>query len=60
MRGLPHRVVLHARAHTAESNTLPSRHIAALVELIERTPSEDESWFFACDSKHCSAIAAAR
>ncbi|HMH98946.1 MAG TPA: hypothetical protein VK577_20610, partial [Bradyrhizobium sp.] len=31
-----------ARAHTAESNTLPvPGHIAALVELIERTPSEE-------------------
>ena len=32
-----------ARAHTAESNTLPvPGHIAALVELIERTPSEEQ------------------
>ena len=31
-----------ARAHAAESNTLPvPGHIAALVELIERTPSEE-------------------
>jgi len=31
-----------ARAHTAENNTLPvPGHIAALVELIERTPSEE-------------------
>ncbi len=31
-----------ARAHTAESNTLPvPGHIAALVELIERTPSSE-------------------
>jgi signal transduction histidine kinase len=31
-----------ARAHTAESNTLPiPGHLAALVELIERTPSEE-------------------
>jgi signal transduction histidine kinase len=31
-----------ARAHSAESNTLPvPGHIAALVELIERTPSEE-------------------
>ena len=33
-----------ARAHTAESNTLPvPGHIAALVELIERTPSSERT-----------------
>ena len=33
-----------ARAHTAESNTLPiPGHIAALVELIERTPGPERT-----------------
>ena len=46
-----------ARAHTAESNTLPvPGHIAALVELIERTPSEERKLVLRVASSETFAV----